>query len=325
MAAPKRRAESLEIKPRDLDLLRGLFESRVMTTKHAMTLYFDGKGEAAKKRLQKLKAAGFVSERLRRPFEPSVLFLTRKGLEILQQHGVLANYPPFDLPALERRARVSDLTIRHELEVMDVKTAFHSAVTKLPAVNIAEFSTWPLLHEFTVYHPSHSGAEVVVKPDGFIRFHERNATGEKYERTFFLELDRSTEIQDKLISKVVAYFEYYKSGGFAVRNGATRDNYKEFPFRILIICKSVERLNNTAERLLQNTPPILTMAWLATTPDVITTPFDPIWIRPSEYRDVTKGTSFDAERTGRSFVYRRNAEREAFIKSKIQKHSILET
>ena len=117
---------------RDISLIRGLFESRVMTTEHAAALYFDGKSEAAKKRLQKLKIAGIVSERTRRPFEPSVLFLTRKGLEVLWKQGVLAEYPSFDLPALDRRARVSDLTIRHELEVMDVKTAFHSGIKKIP-------------------------------------------------------------------------------------------------------------------------------------------------------------------------------------------------
>src|SRR5438046_3332812 len=113
-------SSSISLRDRDVALLRGLFECRVMTTDHAAALYFDGKDEAAKKRLQKLKAAGFVSERPRRAFEPSILFLTRRGLTLLQEQGVLAQYPTFDLPALDRRARVSDLTIRHELEVMDV-------------------------------------------------------------------------------------------------------------------------------------------------------------------------------------------------------------
>src|SRR5690349_14639011 len=117
------RSISVSLQGRDFSLLRSLFESRVMTTDHAAAIYFDGKNEAAKKRLQKLKVAGLVGERPRRAFEPSVLFLTRKGLELLQEQGVLAQYPAFSLPALDRRARVSDLTIRHELEVMDVKTA----------------------------------------------------------------------------------------------------------------------------------------------------------------------------------------------------------
>jgi hypothetical protein len=69
----------LSVQERDLALLRGLFESRVMTAEHIVTIYFDGRSEAGKKRLQKLKVAGFVGERTRRAFQPSVLFLTRKG------------------------------------------------------------------------------------------------------------------------------------------------------------------------------------------------------------------------------------------------------
>jgi len=46
-----------QLQSRDFDLLHGLFESRIMTTAHIATMYFDGKREAAKKRLQKLKAA----------------------------------------------------------------------------------------------------------------------------------------------------------------------------------------------------------------------------------------------------------------------------
>src|ERR1700733_3606225 len=112
--------KSINLRDRDFALLRGLFECRVMTTDHATVLYFDGKGQAAKKRLQKIKAAGLIKERPRRAFEPSVLFLTRNGLLSLQEKGVLTEYPAFDLPVLDRRARVSDLTIRHELEVMEL-------------------------------------------------------------------------------------------------------------------------------------------------------------------------------------------------------------
>ncbi len=315
--------DALRLQDRDLDVLRGLFESRVMTTDHATTLYFDGNYDPAKKRLQKLKSAEFISERARRPFEKSVLFLTRKGLEILHDRGLLTEYPPFDLPALDRRARVSDLTIRHELDVMDVKTAFCAAIKTMPSSSFAEFSTWPMLHEFTAYHPGRNGAEVPVKPDGFIRIRETEVGG-KFEHTFFLELDRSSETQDKLIGKAVSYFEYYKSGGFAVRNGATRDDFKQFPFRVLMVFKTAERRNNTAERLLQNTPPILTMVWLTTFADATTDPFGPIWIRPSEYRDATNGTPFDVERRINSFTYRRNTQREIFIESKIQKRRLLD-
>jgi hypothetical protein len=313
----------ISLQDRDVKLLRGLFECRVMTNDHATALYFEGKNEAAKKRLQKLKAAGLMSERPRRAFEPSVLFLTRKGLVLLQGQSVLNDYPLFDLPALDRRARVSDLTIRHELEVMDVKTAFHAAIKVVPKFAIPEFSTWPLLNEFTAYRPGQHGREVLVKPDGFILIHETEADGSKFERAFFLEVDRSTESQETLVGKAGCYFEYYKSGDFAVRNRGSRDEYKQFPFRVLMVFKTVERRNNTAERLVQSNLPILKQVCLATFEEVARDSLGTIWIRPFDYREATKGTPFAPERQLPARQYRHQPERDQFVESRIQKLSIL--
>ena len=223
----------------------------------------------------------------------STLYLSRKGLGLLQEHGVLTQYPAFDLPVLDRRARVSDLTIRHELEVMDVKTAFHAAIKSAAGFAIAEFSKWPLLNEFKVYRSGNNGPEILVKPDGFIRIHETELDGSKFEHTFFLEVDRSSEIQEVLIARAGCYFDYYKSGGFAVRNGAARSAFKEFPFRVLMVFKTAERRNNTAERLLQNNPPILTQVCLSTIEEVTRDPLGAIWFCPIDYRKVVERTPFD--------------------------------
>src|SRR5215212_4628094 len=107
------------LQERDKDLLICLFESRVMTALHVAVIYFAGSREAAKKRLQKLKAAGLINERQRRVNEPSVLFLTRKGFSLLGSEHLISDLPRFSGAAFEKRAAVSDLTIRHELEVMD--------------------------------------------------------------------------------------------------------------------------------------------------------------------------------------------------------------
>jgi hypothetical protein len=47
------RAE-VELQERDLAVLQGLFESRLMTLTHITRLYFNGHAEAAKKRVQRL-------------------------------------------------------------------------------------------------------------------------------------------------------------------------------------------------------------------------------------------------------------------------------
>jgi hypothetical protein len=296
MLTAKPDSAPVNLQERDLALFRSLFESRVMTAAHAAVLHFAGKREATKKRLQRLKAAGFITERRRKAYEASVLFLTRKAFKLLREQGVLADYPRLALPTLEKRARVSDLTIRHELEVMDVKAAFHAAITKTKRFTVAEFSTWPLLYEFQATRGGYGGAEVTVKPDGFIRIHEQEKDGGLSEHTFFLEVDRSTETQDTLISRAGCYLDYYKSGGFAVRNGAPRSAFKEYPFRVLMVFKTEERRNNTAERLLLHNPPILTQVCLSTQEEVQADPLGSIWMTPKAYRDVTKNTRFASPR-----------------------------
>jgi hypothetical protein len=294
-----------------------------MNSAHIAALYFEDKREAAKKRIQKLKSAGLVTERPRRVSEPSILFLTSKALKLLRDEGILAKYPELTLSSLQKRTLVSDLTLRHELEVMDVKAAFHSAARKTETFGIAEFSTWPLLHQFEAFPDGYSRTEVLVKPDGFIRIHEKEADGGTSEHTFFLELDRSTEVQDTLVSRAACYLNYYSAGGFAERNGAPRSAFKDFPFRVLFVLQNDERRNNTAERLLQGSRPIFTQVCLTTLDEATANPLGPIWITPAAYRDATTGTLFDPMRPRNGFGYRRQSDREQLVEGSIRKQAIL--
>jgi hypothetical protein len=314
--------EALCLQARDIAVLRGLFESRIMTAAHVATIYFDGKAEATKKRLKKLKVAGLIGERRRRVFEPAILFLARKGLDVLRENGVMTEYPALGPLALDKRSRVSELTIRHELEIMDVKAAFHAALAKSKKFSIAEFSTWPLLYQFNAFR-SGRGPEVLVKPDGFIRIHENEPDGGLSEHCFFLEVDRSTETQDTLVARAACYVDFYKSGGFAERHGAPRSAFKDYPFRVLIVLKSAERRNNTAERLLQNIPPISSQVCL-TTLEETANPINAIWSCPADYGEATKGTSFAPEHRKREWAYARQTEREHLVAKRLRKRRLFE-
>lgn len=316
--------ESLQLRPRDLALFRALFESRIATAEHIAALFFNGSREAAKKRLQKLKAAGFIGERKRKAYEPAVLSLTPKAFAVPREQGILAEYPQLGSSALDRRTRVSDLTLNHELEVMDTKVAFHSAIKKAEQFTIVEFSTWPLLHQFEAFRSGYGGTEVLIKPDGFIRIHEQEPDGGVSEYAFFLELDRSSQTQDTLATRAGAYVDFYKSGGFAQRNGADRSAFKEYPFRVLFIFKNAERRNNMAERLLQNTPPIFAQVMLSTFDEVTANPLGLIWMCPRDYREATKGTPFDTEKVREKRLgYKRQVERESLIEKSIKKFALL--
>lgn len=295
-----------------------------MSSAHIATLYFAGSKEAAKKRLQKLKAARLIAERKRRAYEPSILYLTRQAFALLRERGVLAEYPPLSLAALEKRSRVSEITIRHELDIMDVKSAFLDAIAKTPQFTVEEFSTWPLLYQFEAFRTGHSGAEVVVKPDGLIRIREHEADGGLSEHTFFLEVDRSSETQETLVTRAGCYLDYYKSGGFAARHGAPRSAYKDYPFRVLMVFKNTERRNNTAERLLHSQPPVLTQACLTTFDEVTNNPLGKIWLCPINYREVVKGTAFESIPNQNAWAYKRQTAREAIVERRVRKFSIFE-
>jgi hypothetical protein len=322
MAGSKTRKLSLQLQNRDFALLCGLFESRIMTTGHIATLFFEGKREYTKKRLQKIKAAGLVGERQRRVNEPSILFLTRKGFTILKSQGMLSHYPALGTTTFEARVAVSELTLRHELDILDVKAAFHAALANSDKFSVAEFCTWPVLYQFEVFKHRY-GAGTLVKPDGFIRIHEKEAGSNAFSYDCFLEVDRSSKDQARLTNQALCYLEYYRSGGFAVRNGAERTELKEFPFRVLMVLKSGERRNNLAEALLQNTPPILTQVWLTTLADVTAGPTGAIWIQPRDYREATNGTLFDVSHSRNSPIYRRQVEREMFVEKHVRKIELL--
>jgi hypothetical protein len=320
------RAE-VELQERDLAILQGLFESRLMTLSHVTRLYFNGKSEAAKKRIQQLKADRYIRERARRVWQPSILHLSHRAFAELSERGILLEYPDLAWHQLEDRAKVKELTLKHELAVLDVKTALSCAVRSIPRYELVEFSTWPLLYQFQAAQPPLPGtyhpARVLIKPDGFVRLHEHATDGDRFEHFFFLEVDRSTEPRETLARRVYGYQDFYRHGGLALRHGFTREAYKEFPFRVLMVLPNQERRNNMAERLLQNDPPALTMVWLTTFPEVTADPLGAIWMRPLEYRDITKGTQYDPSRP-RTGAYRRDPAREAMVTAELRKQRLFD-
>jgi hypothetical protein len=232
------RAE-VELQERDLAILLGLFESRLATLSHITRLFFDGHGEAAKKRIQRLKEDRYIRERDRRVYEPSILHLSRRAFVELSKRGMLFEYPTLKWNQLEDRANVSDLTLKHELQVLDVKTAFSCAIKTTPHHELIEFLTWPLLYQFWAAQPvppgAYQGARVLVKPDGFVRIHEQPPEEDLFERFFFLEVDRSTESRETLARRAFGYQDFYRQGGLAVRYGATPEAYRDYPFRVLMV------------------------------------------------------------------------------------------
>jgi hypothetical protein len=254
-----------------------------------------------------------------------VLVLTRRGWLLLHERGITATYPRLTEDMFARRMDVSSRTLQHELTVMDVKAALVSEAAKFPGIVISELATWPALYEFRCrlgHHMGYNHGDVIVKPDGFLRIRQETPSG-IFEHAAFLEVDRSTESLEVLARRAAAYAEYYRSGGFAARYGATPEQYQAFPFRVLYVFRNPERRNNAAMRFLHNNPPVLRQAWLTTEEEVRVNPFGPVWVTPADHQQAIKGTTFDTPRSQVAAPYRRHVEREATVEQRILKHPLV--
>jgi len=272
----------IKLQPRDFALLRGLFESRVMTLPHISALYFEAKREMAKKRVQKLKADGVIRERPRRRIsDPSVLHLTWKGYVSLRNEGHVDDDSRLSPKTFTRRMRVSPLTLAHEIAIGDVMAACTVALRGNDRFELLEFSVWPRRYSFSV---DRDYRRVPVQPDGYIRLLEKNGE-DAPEYHFFLELDKGTETIERLAEKCVNYREYDRSGGYAEFCGGKREDRKSRPFRVLVVCKSEQRRNNLAERLLQYHPPFSTMILITTLSESVGDPLGKIWMTPAAYKE----------------------------------------
>ncbi len=272
---------------RDLDLLRGLYESRVMTTAHVARIYFEGRAEMAKKRLQKLKSARLVRGRPRSTFERSCLVITSRGIGVLRPAGQLRKYERLPAAPGWKRSQVSGSTLAHELAVMDVKAAFHAAAPSAGR-RVLDFATWPALNRFE------SGG-ATVKPDAFVRVEDLSSEAPGTQSRFYLELDRSTESLRVLVERAQAY----RACGQASRCVAPQTwsaQRGRHEFVALFVLQSEARLQNLARALLAASPPVRSLVWLATQREVLADPFGPIWRRPRDLEQHNR--PFDSSRTG---------------------------
>jgi hypothetical protein len=314
----------LRLQPRDYAFLRGLFECRSMTLAHAVALFFGGRTPAATKRLQTLKAGGYVLDRRRRVGEPSILCLTKKAFDELSAAGQLNGYPRLTPEQFAKRSRIETSTLSHELAVMDVKVSITTSIGKTAGRYAIEgFTTWPALSQFNAIHPEQR-QRVTVRPDGFLHVVEKGDEGEEYDHRFFLEVDRSTEVQRLLADKCLCYRQYYTSGGFAERCGCAAEEFKRHPFRVLVVLQNAERRNNTAERLMNCSNPIRFQAWLTTLPEVLENPLGNVWIAPQDYALATEGTAYAPERRRDLKFYVRRPERERLVEERIVRRTLFE-
>ena len=112
-------------------ILSALFECRVFTTTHAAPSAAERKPRRNASRSSSVQPS---SLNVRAPNDPAVLS-SPQGLETVRDDGVLQDFPLSIYPP-SASLQVGSSTIRHELEVMDVRVAFYQAVTTRPDLTI---------------------------------------------------------------------------------------------------------------------------------------------------------------------------------------------
>jgi predicted transcriptional regulator len=65
----------------------------------------------------------------------------------------IIDYPKLSAEQFAKRSRINESTLKHELSVMDVRVAITQAINKATGHRIDEFTTWPLLSQFSAIHP----------------------------------------------------------------------------------------------------------------------------------------------------------------------------
>ena len=281
---------NIELQARDLDILKGLFESRLATLAQLAELHFDGKKEAAQNRVKKLKDAGFLKERPRASVgAPSIVHLSRRGFDTLTERGLLARYPRFIWSNLEDRAKVSPITLKHELNVMNIKATFARELRGWDDLVLGDFCTWPMLYEFKAKTHDQDPEPIKIKPDGFFSLRMPAA-----QHLFFLEVDRGSETLDTVVRKCFGYHEFFRTGGMARRFG--KSDPKDVPFRVIVSVESEARRNNVAEALLRMRNPLLRLVWITTRAQIEADPFAPIYLTPLAYRQAVEGSAHEIER-----------------------------
>jgi hypothetical protein len=188
---PATDTENVTLQERDVSLLVDLLETRVMTLEHVRTLHFSGKNEMAKKRMQRLKAAGLLAERPRRIGEPSILHLTWKGYLALRNGHHVDDDSRLSPKTFTRRMKVSKQTLEHELMIGDVRTAFTAAMREHERFGQLQFDVWPRRYQFRVNSQRHDP----MKPDGHVRFVEKE-NDDEFDHHFFFEADTGSESEN---------------------------------------------------------------------------------------------------------------------------------
>lgn len=251
------------LQPRDLRVFAELRACRFLSLPQLAQLCFAGNIETARKRMQKLRDAGYV-ECQRLLYEvPACVWLTPKANPSLGRAGLRRG----------RSHRPNLSSLRHELVIRDLRMRLLLDAPRV-GMEVETVAIQAVDISFNIRGRRH-------QPDAFI------ALGSKSMKHYFLEVDLGTESIPVFIKKIGQYEHMFKSGLFASKFEAPPDRYRDYPFQVLAVFDSSLRQERVLSALRERGVRHFVLA--APLQEACNNPFGEIWTSPAAASKVSIG------------------------------------
>jgi hypothetical protein len=226
--------QPIRLTERDLNIIKAVYEYRVLTTQQLQSLFFPSMHQAYN-RLAALYHHGFLDRSFMGVYTdmmntPILYVLDRKGAELLQAHYGA------DVAWNSSHKQVSIQFLDHTLAINTVRIAVSQACEALPDCELIEWRSESDLKgdydRVTIQTTSGKSKSVSLIPDSY--FVLQTPLGNAH---FFLELDRGTMTSKRFKQKIFAYMQYYKTGKY-------QNRFQTKSLRILTVTTSQARADN---------------------------------------------------------------------------------
>lgn len=233
---------SLRLQPRDIEILRLIYEYRFLQAQHLMAL-LQASPIVVRRRLMKLYHNQLV-DRLHFPLqfysggqEPFVYSLDLKGAALLATHlGIETT----DLHWSIRQNKIGERYLRHGLMIANFHTLLFCGIRANGTIELVDWRQGKELDDSVTFQPGRGAAITVpVVPDAYCELEDKRP-GTEGRMYFFIECDRSTMSTARYFRKLQGYWHYWLQGKQTAKYGIK-------DFRVLTVTKSRQRRDNLAE------------------------------------------------------------------------------
>lgn len=219
---------ALKIQPRDIEILRLVYEYRFLTTSQVLLL-IPGSSRVILLRLQKLFHNGYLDRLATDLSKENIYALGNKGADILAEYSDI-DRGKIDWTWKNRKNRKPNRN--HTLMISNFRIALSIALKVGPA----QFHVWvpegDSLRDAVFVDQGQKKVRIPFSPDAYFSLTD----GNDY-LNFFLEADQSTMTNERFLHKMQGYWHFYTQGKHQQKFGIDS-------FRVLTVTKSKMRAEN---------------------------------------------------------------------------------